>query len=73
MENTRKWPILLLVLDLLGAIMIAVGIIEFLETGSLNAVLLLIAGLFLMLPLVLHILKLLPDKSTDNGKSDGEG
>ena len=53
--------------------MIAVGIIEFLETGSLNAVLLLIAGLFLMLPLVLHILKLLPDKSTDNGKSDGEG
>ncbi|MEH6468236.1 MAG: hypothetical protein V7725_01340 [Porticoccus sp.] len=61
----RKWPILLLVLDFLGAIIAAAGIIEFLDTGSLNAVLLIVAGLLLMLPLILHILKRLPRNGID--------
>jgi len=68
MKNTRQWPIFLLVLDFLGAIIVAVGLIEFLDTASLNAALLLVAGLFLMLPLILHILKLLPRSGTDKDK-----
>ncbi|MBQ0712805.1 MAG: hypothetical protein KBT53_07590 [Porticoccus sp.] len=69
-KQKRKWPILLLVLDLLGAIIAAVGLIEYLDTGSLNAIILLVAGLFLMLPLILHILKLMPRKGTGNSKGE---
>jgi len=69
-KQKRKWPILLLVLDLLGAIIAALGLIEYLDTGSLNAVLLLIVGLLLMLPLILHILKLMPRKGTDKSKGE---
>lgn len=67
-KNTGKWPILLLVLDILGAIIAAAGIIEFLDTSSLNAVLLIVAGLLLMLPLILHILKRLPRNGTGKDK-----
>jgi hypothetical protein len=69
-KQKRKWPLLLLVLDILGAIIVALGIIEYLGTSSLNAVLLLVAGLFLMLPLILHILKLVPRKGTDKSKGE---
>ena len=67
-----KWPLLLIALDILGAIIAAVGILEFIENGSLNALLLIGAGLCSMLPLTLHILKLLPQTGADRDKSDGE-
>ena len=69
-KQKRKWPLLLLVLDILGAIIVALGIIEYLDASSLNSVLLLVAGLFLMLPLILHILKLVPRKGTDKSKGE---
>lgn len=66
-----KWPLLLIVLDILGAIIAAIGILEFIENGSFNALLLIGAGLCLMLPLTLYILKLLPQSGT-NDKPEGE-
>jgi hypothetical protein len=71
-KNTVEWPILLLVLDILGAIIVAVGIIEFLDTGSLKAVLFTVVGLLLMLPLILHILNFFPSKNMGKNKPDGE-
>tara|TARA_R110001592_G_scaffold363370_1_gene685405 strand:- start:21643 stop:21867 length:225 start_codon:yes stop_codon:yes gene_type:complete len=72
MKNTIKWPKFLLVLDILGAIIVAAGIIEYLDTGSLNSALFIVAGLLLMLPLTLHILKLFPGKGMGKNKPDGE-
>jgi hypothetical protein len=71
-RNQPKWPILLLALDLLGAIIVAVGIMAFLDTGGVKAALLIASGLLLMLPLVLHILKRLPAKGNKTDKLDGE-
>lgn len=71
-KNAIKWPKLLLVLDILGAIIAAAGIIEYLDTGSLNAALFTVVGLLLMLPLILHILKLFPSKGLGKNKPDGE-
>lgn len=71
-KNTAKWPKLLFVLDILGAIIAAIGIMEFLDNGSIEAVLLVVAGLVLMLPLILHILKRLPAKRSASENSDGE-
>ena len=56
-KNMTKWPILLIALDLVGAIIAAVGILKFIENGSFNAFLLIVVGFCLMLPLILHILK----------------
>lgn len=72
MQNQSKWPILLLALDLLGAIIVAVGFMAFLDNGGFRAALLIVSGLLLMLPLVLHILKRLPAKGNQTDHSDGE-
>lgn len=71
-KNTTKWPISLVALDLVGAIIAAVGILKFIDNGSFNALLLVVVGFCLMLPLIRHILKLLPRKGTEKGKSNGE-
>lgn len=71
-KNTTKWPISLVALDLVGAIIAAVGILKFIENGSFNALLLVVVGFCLMLPLILHIFKLLPRKGIKNNKPDGE-
>ncbi|WP_461518599.1 hypothetical protein [Porticoccus sp.] len=52
----RKIPVFLILLDLVGAILVAVGILGALDEGSPGDYLLVVAGLVLMLPLVLHIL-----------------
>lgn len=62
-KNMTKWPISLIALDLVGAIIAAVGILKFIDNGSFNALLLIVVGFCLMLPLILHIFKLLPYKS----------
>lgn len=71
-KKHARWPILLLALDMLGAIIAAVGIIEYLDSGGVQAVLTVVAGLLLMLPLILHILKLLPARDKKTQKPDGE-
>ena len=72
-KNTTKWPISLVALDLVGAIIAAVGILKFIENGSFNALLLVVVGFCLMLPLTLHILKLLPRKSTKSKDMEDKG
>ncbi|WP_461481045.1 hypothetical protein [Porticoccus sp.] len=49
-------PVSLILLDLLGAILVAIGILGALDEGGPADYLLVAAGLVLMLPLVLHIL-----------------
>ena len=71
-KNTIKWPISLIALDLVGAIIAAVGILKFIDNGSFNALLLIVVGFCLMLPLILHIFKLLPRKGIKNNKPHGE-
>ena len=74
MKEIKKWPLGLFVLDLLGAIMAAIGIMGFIDNGGTDELLLIIVGLCLMLPLILHILKLLPsaDSRKEKDKLDGE-
>ncbi|TNE95431.1 MAG: hypothetical protein EP324_00065 [Gammaproteobacteria bacterium] len=51
-----KIPVFLILLDLVGAILVAIGILGALDEGTVGDYLLLAAGLVLMLPLVLYIL-----------------
>lgn len=55
-DKNNKIPVLLILLDMVGAALVAVGILGILEEGDLSDYLLVIGGLVLMLPLVLHIL-----------------
>jgi len=71
-KNTTKWPISLVALDLVGALIAAAGILTFIENGSFNALALIVVGFCLMLPLIRHILKLLPRKGKEKNKSNGE-
>lgn len=50
----RRFPWRLLALDFAGAALVAVGIFRFVSEGG--GVFLIIAGLVMMMPLVLHIL-----------------
>ncbi len=74
MKEIKKWPLGLFVLDLLGAIMAAIGVTGFIDDGGTDELLLIILGLCLMLPLILHILKLLPNAGSceEKDKLDGE-
>jgi hypothetical protein len=71
-KNTIKWPVSLVALDLVGALIAAIGILKYIEHGSFNALLLIVVGFCLMLPLILHIFKLLPRKGTERDKPNGE-
>lgn len=71
-KNMTKWPISLIALDLVGALIAAVGILKYIENGSFNALVLVVVGFCLMLPLIFHILKLLPRKGSEKDKSNGE-
>lgn len=71
-KNVLKLPAWLLALDVLGAIIAAVGIFEFIDSGGTGSVVFIVVGFLLMLPLILHILKLLPAENRASEKSDGE-
>lgn len=49
-------PVALILLDLLGAVLAAMGILGALNHGDPGDYLMVLAGFLLMLPLVLHIL-----------------
>ncbi len=55
-SGKRRFPWWLLALDFVGAALVAVGIYQFVSEGG--GVLLIVAGLVMMIPLVLHILGL---------------
>ena len=61
-KQKRSIPVALILLDLLGAILVAIGILGALDEGSVGDYLLLAAGLVLMLPLVLNILNRMPGR-----------
>lgn len=49
-------PVALILLDLVGAVLAAMGILGALNEGGPSDYLMVVAGFLLMLPLVLHIL-----------------
>ncbi|MEZ5528864.1 MAG: hypothetical protein R3E57_02820 [Porticoccaceae bacterium] len=49
-------PVALILLDLVGAVLAAMGILGALNEGGASDYLMVVAGFLLMLPLVLHIL-----------------
>jgi len=55
-KNKRNIPVLLIVLDMIGAVFAAMGILGLMGEGALEDYLLLAGGILLMTPLVLHIL-----------------
>ena len=61
-KRTPRIPFALILLDLVGAVLAAVGILGAMDEGGLSDYLLVLGGLILMLPLVLHILKRLQDR-----------
>ena len=71
-EQKRKWPWLFIALDVFGAVLAAVGILDLLGNGGLGAWLFLVAGLLLMLPLILNILNAIPKNGTGTDKHKGE-
>jgi len=61
-KRTPRIPFALILLDLVGAVLAAVGILGAMDEGGPSDYLLVLGGLILMLPLVLHILKRLQDR-----------
>ena len=49
-------PFKLIALDLVGALLVVAGILDWLDDGGIDSVIYLIGGFLLMTPLILHIL-----------------
>lgn len=52
-----KIPPKLIVLDLVGALLVAVGVLNMMGEGGIEGVVYFVVGLLLMVPLITHILK----------------
>ena len=50
----------LIVLDLVGALLVAVGVLNMMGEGGIEGVVYFVVGLLLMVPLITHILKSIP-------------
>ena len=55
-----KIPPKLIVLDLVGALLVAVGVLKMMGEGGIEGVVYFVVGLLLMVPLITHILKSIP-------------
>lgn len=55
-----KIPPKLIVLDLVGALLVAVGVLNMMGEGGIEGVVYFVVGLLLMVPLITHILKSIP-------------
>jgi len=55
-----KIPPKLIVLDLVGALLAAVGLLDLMGDGGADGIAYVTIGVLLMLPLILHIIKSLP-------------
>ncbi|TNF07793.1 MAG: hypothetical protein EP323_02565 [Gammaproteobacteria bacterium] len=61
-EKKFNIPVSLILLDMFGAVLAAIGILGLMEEGALGDYLLLAGGILLMMPLVLHILNRMRDR-----------
>ncbi|WP_438951528.1 hypothetical protein [Porticoccus sp.] len=67
-----KVPYRLILLDLLGAVLAAMGILQLIDGGGVSAWIMTIAGFLLMIPLVLIIFRLLAaPQSREHHRGDG--
>jgi len=55
-----KIPPNLIILDLVGAVLVAAGMMKLMNDGGAEGVIYFVGGLLLMVPLIVHILKSLP-------------
>lgn len=71
-KTEKKRLAWLILIDIVGAVIAAIGVIDFAGDGNTGSLLMIVVGLCFMLPLILYIPKLLPRKSTEKNNSTGE-
>ena len=55
-----KIPPKLILIDLVGAVLVAMGVLDLMDDGGVDGIAFVVVGMLLMLPLIVHILNNVP-------------